>query len=451
MNEHPGAGTVVLLLRHLPTLCLIALGVAGKLLHFALVELRIYHAVGIAHILHIVEVAQALFLFGVEGIALKLEVELNVLAQHLPGLVGISLGFLLVANHLPSLGQVATATHIVDRNVVFGDFLLGLVQHIDSLLLLAVECQLDGCARKQTAVGPAHAHRSLVDIETGMAEVAVLEAVHHSVVGLVGVEALGVLSTRVERRDAVGKSLLDEVVAKVHEVLLTNGRSHVDRTCPVAVGDNLEHHQVALAQIVVTGERDGHPVGDAVNGHEHTALLHGILVDGQEEGIRGDAMQVVADVVAGISQYVLDQLALLRSEVVAYPVLHDVLQFERILAEDLLGIFRIGVVEVSHLLLHIRVDTNLVVGSLYVVVARPADGQSGRTVGRTLHLVDIPVGIEIAQIADAGIRADALYFLVVPEREGIVVAIGEDNRVLAGERAQIVGAKVAAGAGRAAR
>ena len=62
------------------------------------------------------------------------------------------------------------------------------------------------------------------------------------------------------------------------------------------------------------------------------------------------------------------------------------------------------------------------------------------------QMVDIPVGSKITEVADARIGTHALYILVVPEWEGIVVSVGEDDRVaLVLKRHQIVAAEVAAG------
>ena len=76
----------------------------------------------------------------------------------------------------------------------------------------------------------------------------------------------------------------------------------------------------------------------------------------------------------------------------------------------------------------------------------PSDGE-GRTVPSwTSHLVDIPVGGEIGKVADTSICAIAFYILVVPEREGVVVAIGEDNWIsLFVERVEVVQTEIACG------
>ena len=56
-------------------------------------------------------------------------------------------------------------------------------------------------------------------------------------------------------------------------------------------------------------------------------------------------------------------------------------------------------------------------------------GQRLGLVGSTLHLRDIPVGSQIAEVAHTCIRSHAFCILIIPEGEGVVVAIGEDNGV----------------------
>ena len=65
---------------------------------------------------------------------------------------------------------------------------------------------------------------------------------------------------------------------------------------------------------------------------------------------------------------------------------------------------------------------------------------------RTLHLVDIPVGLQVFHIAVAGIGAHALYLMVIPEREGVVIAIGQyDGMPLCLHALQIVCPEVPTG------
>ena len=48
---------------------------------------------------------------------------------------------------------------------------------------------------------------------------------------------------------------------------------------------------------------------------------------------------------------------------------------------------------------------------------------------RTTHLIDIPVGLQVGEVANAGVGAMTFHILVVPQGEGVVVAVGEDDGV----------------------
>ena len=67
--------------------------------------------------------------------------------------------------------------------------------------------------------------------------------------------------------------------------------------------------------------------------------------------------------------------------------------------------------------------------ALAVLLLTHADGHRRAVVGTALHLLDIPVGIEETQVHDAHIRPVSLHFLHVPEREGVVVTIGEEDGI----------------------
>ena len=180
-------------------------------------------------------------------------------------------------------------------------------------------------------MGVAHPHHGLVDIQPRLREATIAEAFHHVVIGGHGVEVLGPRHVRGERRDAVGKALLHEVVAEVHEVLLAHGHCHVEWTRPVALSYHLEHHEVVLVEGILALERDDHAVGDSVRCHHHAALAHRVLVDGDEDGVGRYDMEVLA--------------------LGAHPVLEDVLQLERVVAELRLGLCRILLVELLDLVL----------------------------------------------------------------------------------------------------
>ena len=60
--------------------------------------------------------------------------------------------------------------------------------------------------------------------------------------------------------------------------------------------------------------------------------------------------------------------------------------------------------------------TNMYVFSLafQIVGMLPTDGQRRRIVGWPLHLVDIPVGLQVFQITDARVGAHALHLMIIP-------------------------------------
>ena len=128
-----------------------------------------------------------------------------------------------------------------------------------------------------------------------------------------------------------------------------------------------------------------------------------------------------------------------------HPVLQDVLQLEGIVAELLAGCFWLLAIELEHLLLERRVYLHIFVGACTVFETVPCDRQRWRLVCGTDHLVDIPVCLQIGEVADAGIRAHAFRILIIPQGEGVVVAIGEDDGVTFFlERHQVVLSEVTA-------
>ena len=285
---------------------------------------------------------------------------------------------------------------------------------------------MQGEGSEEAAVRIAHTHDGLVDIQSRHRQASVAEALHHVVVGLHRIEVLGSRHIGRERRDAVGQTFLHEVVTEVHEVLLTHCDGDVERPCPVALRDHLEHHEVVLVERVLTLEGDDHTARDRIGSHHHATLAHGVLVDGDEDGVGRD------DVEVGVLG--------------PYPVFEDVLQLERVVAKLSLGLLRVLLVELQDLLLERRLHLDILVCPRAVVESRPGDRHGGRVVSRTFHLVDVPVGLEVGEVADAGVGAHAFCLLVVPEREGIVVTIGEDDRVaLVLQRHEVVASEVAAG------
>ncbi len=54
--------------------------------------------------------------------------------------------------------------------------------------------------------------------------------------------------------------------------------------------------------------------------------------------------------------------------------------------------------------------------------------------------MDVPVGVEQAEVHHPDVGADAFHFLQVPQREGVVVAVGEQDGVGGATVQQVVGA-----------
>ena len=306
---------------------------------------------------------------------------------------------------------------------------------------------MHGQLGEDAAVSVAHAHHGLVDVESLLVKSAELESVHEVVVGALRVEVACPRSVGSERGYAVGQAFLHKVVAKVHVVVLAYGQRYIYRTRPSALGYHLKHHQVALVESVLSLERNDHLVGYGVGCHHHAALLHGLLVDGHVERVgRYHVGQVSA---SGESLYHIE--VLLGESVVANPVLENVLQLKGIVAEQLLGLVRVSLVHLADAFFQLRLHLHILVGAGAIFKSTPRDGHRRRVVGRTAHLVDIPVGLQVGEVAHAGIGAHAFGLLVVPQGERVVVSVGEDNRVaFLLQRHEVVLSEVAAGVAAAA-
>ena len=130
---------------------------------------------------------------------------------------------------------------------------------------------------------------------------------------------------------------------------------------------------------------------------------------------------------------------------ILHPVFENVLQLERLCAEACCSSFRILGIERENRFLGIGTDLYGVVPPFYILYAWPGDGDAGRLVSRTTHLVDVPWRLQVAEVADTGVRAEFLRLLVVPEGEGVVVAVGVDNgESLVGQGIEVVLSEVAA-------
>ena len=126
-------------------------------------------------------------------------------------------------------------------------------KHLFSFLELVLLDEVERQLHEDAAMGVAHAHHRLIDIKTWLFQSTKLKLLHQTVVGALRVEVLRsgnshAILCRGEWCDAVDQTLLHEVVAEVHVVVFAHRCSYVDRSCPVALGNHFEHHQVTLIE-----------------------------------------------------------------------------------------------------------------------------------------------------------------------------------------------------------
>ena len=156
----------------------------------------------------------------------------------------------------------------VIRYVVCRNHLFSVIERGECFVLFAFFDELTYKLREDTAVRVAHAHHVLVNVDTRFVDTAELELVHQVVVHLFTVD-LAVQLVRIERSEAVGETLLCEVVAHAQMVFASYGDCHIDRSFPVGIGKHLEHHQFTLVEgafrvAVGVSKGDCHVFGDRV-------------------------------------------------------------------------------------------------------------------------------------------------------------------------------------------
>ena len=328
----------------------------------------------------------------------------------------------------------------VVRYVGRWNHLLGIVEGGKRLVFFAFLDELSHQLREDAAVCVAHTHHVLVDVDSRLVDTAELELVHQVVVHLFTVD-FAVQFVRLERSEAVGKTFLNEVVIHAEVVFAAYGYCHIDRAFPVGVGQHFEHHQFALVKrafrvAVGVFQRDSHIFGDRVTQgfrYLHAGTAHGFRIHFHHDTVRRDQRKF--DSLSAFLEQLL-QLVVLAE----HPAVDNLLQFIRVLSEDRVDERQYGGVSlccqffgllevVVDELLHFRADRDILVLSFHVLDAVPCDRERGRIVCRTLHLVDVPVGLQVTQVTSAGVGTETFRFLVVPQREGIVITVGVDNRV----------------------
>jgi len=296
-------------------------------------------------------------------------------------------------------------------HILAWNYLLAIVQSLQCLFVLAFLDKLASHLHEHTSMGLSHTEYGFVQVDVILVNTTELELVHQVVIHLFAVQT-GIELGGIERSDAISQAFLHEVVTQVQVIFLSHGDGHVDWAFPVGVGKHFEHHQFALVQHALALQRDAHVFRDfTVQGtwYHHARTLDGFLVQLDDDAVGRN-----------------DLLTELRF---AYPVAKDVLQFVWVLAEFLGGFGRVLLVELVDGLHHFRTDSYRFVMTLYIFQTAPFDRYGRRVVRITLHLVDVPVGLQVAEVTYTYIGTVSFHFLVVPQWEGIVVAIGEDNRI----------------------
>ena len=172
------------------------------------------------------------------------------------------------------------------------------------------------------------------------------------------------------------------MITHAEVVFRTYADCHVDRTFPIGFCQHFKHHQFALIKGAFAFQWDVHVIGDTVARYHHAAAAYSFLIHLQYNAVRRNYFEIFI--------------------FASYPIFQDVLQFVRVFTELFLHIhqsFRVTVqcllfsfgIEGVDALLVIGLYRNVFIGSFHVIHTVPSDGQWRRIVGRTLHLVDIPI------------------------------------------------------------
>ena len=272
----------------------------------------------------------------------------------------------------------------VIRYVDCRNHLFGVIECSECLVLLTFFDKLSYELREDTAVRVAHTHHVLVDVDTRLVDAAELELVHQVVVHLFTVD-LAVQLVRIERSEAVGETLLCEVVAHAQMVFASYGDCHIDRTFPVSVGKHFEHHQLTLVEgafrvAVGVSKGDCHVFGDGVAQrfrYFHAGAAYGFLIYLHDDAVRRDERKLY------LFSCLLEkffQLVVLAK----HPAVDDFLQFIRILTEDGVNERQYGSVSLCSQFVclfeiavdksfHFRTDRDIFVLSFHVFHTVPSD------------------------------------------------------------------------------
>ena len=325
------------------------------------------------------------------------------------------------AGHHGDVREVAVGQHLVAVHqhleglvgLPFGDELLGEtgVQtthegHQTGVVLAMVETRVVEAAPSEL-VRRMLGVRVLDGIQTAM----VVEGLHQGVVETGGVDAAGLpvgARTVADRHQTVGETLQLEVVLQAEVGLRTGGGSVVDGALPVVVRQDVHHHDVGLGEgIHAVGVHIPHQPVDhegGILGGDGAVGQHLRLIDRQREA-GGDGASV--DRIAAVLLHQEEAPRMVEGG--RLHVVHHGLQVD---------ILVVGGLEVED-----------IAGAVLVLVPGHGNGQRLGLVGLALHLIDVPAGAQQHQVADTHVGTVAFDLLGVPEREGVVVAEGEEDGV----------------------
>ena len=220
----------------------------------------------------------------------------------------------------------------------------------------------------------------------------------HVVVELVAVhQAVGVGRRPVlVRHELGGESVADEIVFDA-DVEVAAVAEHVERPVPLVGGEEVEHEEFRFGEELLAG-RDlqyqgvQHPRSHRLGNYPARQGVR--LVHGHGDLAGGDV-------------------------VVLAPGAH--LHLHLGMAEELHHVCN------AHHLAALVVDGDVLVGAVEVLRLAYAERQGLALVAGPFHLVDVPVGAEQGGVGDAHVRTHVFHFLGVPEREGVVVAVGDEH------------------------
>ena len=216
----------------------------------------------------------------------------------------------------------------------------------------------------------AHTHQVLVNINSGDIHIAELELVHHVVVHLLGVHTRLSVATAY-RCDLISQTGQLHVRFQAQIIVVTHGRAEVHRAFPLVRGQHLHDHHFR-------------------------ARVHAFFL--KENLFAGGCLDVQL-----VGRQIIIAFAGLRARIVRTQ------EIERFLNADRL----------SQTVIH----AGDLIGTRHEILVFPADRQGLGLVVRTFHLRNIPIRLEITEVADTQVGSHFLHFLVVPQGESVVIAV----------------------------